>query len=334
MDEIQNNPNVPDDVKAAISGAMSLTLEEEDAPMEGDAVHVNEEDEFGSYDEEFNLSEAERKSKKSKRRHQTDDEMNDDDGDWLSSRGKRKKKSKKRKAKKEKKKREKERKRKEKQKTELEGEAAGGGTDGMGVDLVEKPKKSRRKRKSADGADLVLNTSIENGNESIDCDKKVKREKRPRAHKVRIPKVPSIAAHIDATIEAVVNGHGEPDDDGDCAGTTIEMKIEVAENVIARVADEPDADDGYNSSAVNASASSSNNTLSMGKVDNSGLNQCASLMKLASETTNTKKKKTATSKSESNAKRKLQFFFLPICYCIHFIEYLALNMNVYRLDSV
>lgn len=312
MDEIQNNPNVPDDVKAAISGAMSLTLEEEEAPMEGDVVQATEEDEFGSYDEEFNLSEADRKSKKSKRRHQTDDDMNDDDGDWLSSRGKRKKKSKKRKAKKEKKKREKERKRKEKQKTELESGTPGGGNNDMGVDHVEKPKKSRRKRKSSDGADVVLSTSIENGNESIDCDTKVKREKRPRVHKARTPKVPSTAADIDATIEAVVNGHGEPDDDGDCAGTTIEMKIEVAEHVIARVADEPDADDGYNSSAISASVSSSNNTLSMGKVDNSGLDQCASLMRLASETTNTKKKKTASSKSESNAKRKLQLFSLHL----------------------
>lgn len=305
MDEIQNNPNVPDDVKAAISGAMSLTLEEEEIPIEGDAVPLNEEEEFASYDEDFNLTETERKSKKNKRRrHQTDDENNDDDGDWLSNRGKRKKKSKRgKRAKKEKKKRDKEKKRMEKRKTELETDANGGGNTSL--DITEKPKKGRRKRKSSDGTDLTY-SSIENENGIADCDTKEKREKRPKKHKMRIKKTPPNDANILATIEAVVNGHGEPDIFG---GTTIEMKIEVADCVIARVGPASNADGDYDSSAVNVSATSYGNgppanTLSMGKVDNSGLNQCASLMKLASETTNTKKKKTATRKSETNAKRK------------------------------
>lgn len=308
MDEIQNNPNVPDDVKAAISGAMSLTLEEEEIPIEGDAVPINEEEEFASYDEDFNLSDAERKSKKNKRRrHQTDDENNDDDGDWLSNRGKRKKKSKRgKRAKKEKKKRDKEKKRMEKRKTESEPDADAGGN--TSVDITEKPKKGSRKRKSTEGTDLT-HSSIENENGIVDCDTKVKREKRPKKHKMKIQKTPPNDANILATIEAVVNGHGEPGDGGTCGGRTIEMKIEMADSVIARVGATLNVDGDYVSSAVTVSAKSygndsSSNILSMGKVDNTGLDQCASLIKLASETTNTRKKKTATNKSETNAKRK------------------------------
>lgn len=37
MDEIQNNPNVPDDVKAAINGALLLTTDEDDGYDEEEA---------------------------------------------------------------------------------------------------------------------------------------------------------------------------------------------------------------------------------------------------------------------------------------------------------
>lgn len=230
-----------------------------------------------------------------------------DDGDW---RCKRKKKSKKlKKSKKQKKKKEKEREREKKAegvdevlrniKTELDEE--NGDTN---IHIVSKPKKVRRKKKSLDGIVTLLEHSVKIENEKtiVNCDKKVAHEKRSRKHRVKIRKIPANDANILATIEAVVNGHSEPNDDGYCAGTTIEMKIEKAEP------GDIDCDTHTHASNVNITSngngSSFNNILSMGKVDNVGLNDCASLMKLASETTSTRKKKIVT---ETNPKRRLSY---------------------------
>lgn len=309
MDEIQNNPNVPDDVKAAISGALSITHEEDGLPIEGDVAGTNEEEGLASYDEDFNISDGEQKVKKKKRRHHTDDEdNNDDDGDWLSNRGRRKKKSKKgKRSKKEKKKREKERKKKEKRKTELP--SVVDDTGSMHVDTIETPKKGSRKRKVSDIADMS-SPNVENGVENIDCIAKTHkpiREKQPKTHKVKIQKVRAKDANILATIESVVNGHDELDDDGPRGGTTIKMEIEMADRVMMSATNQlSDNSDGiYSTTSERAtSCNSSANTLTMGKIDNVGLDQCPSLMKLASETTSAKKKKTVTSKAEAHTKRK------------------------------
>lgn len=113
MDEIQNNPNVPDDVKAAISGALTLTLEDEEGEVEEEAVYDSAIDTeqsphspapFDSFEDDYimEMSEDDGKSKKHRRKHADDD-------DWQTSRRRpnktRRKKSKKNKHKKKSKKR-------------------------------------------------------------------------------------------------------------------------------------------------------------------------------------------------------------------------------------
>lgn len=133
MDEIQNNPNVPEDVKAAITGALSLTLEEDEA--EGvetcDEGLPAVEDTLETFDDDYIMMSDD--DGKSNRRRRVDE----NDEDWLTGR---RKGGKPRKAKrKHKKKRSKNR------------------SEDVGDDKVKK----KRSRKSVD-TNSSLNTSMEN----------------------------------------------------------------------------------------------------------------------------------------------------------------------------
>lgn len=86
MDEIQNNPNVPEDVKAAITGALTLTLEEDEAEESGGTC-----DESGgpcppvdtaeTFDDDYYMM-SDDDGKKNRRKRL------DDDTDWLTGRRK------------------------------------------------------------------------------------------------------------------------------------------------------------------------------------------------------------------------------------------------------
>lgn len=84
MDEIQNNPNVPEDVKAAITGALSLTLEEDEA--EGvetcDEGLPAVEDTLETFDDDYiMMSDDDGKSNRRRR-------LDENDEDWLTGRRK------------------------------------------------------------------------------------------------------------------------------------------------------------------------------------------------------------------------------------------------------
>lgn len=83
MDEIQNNPNVPEDVKAAISGALLLSAED-DEEAEG-SENDNEEnglpivDDLETFDEDYIMDYADFSDKKPYKGRRKDVE----DEDWL-----------------------------------------------------------------------------------------------------------------------------------------------------------------------------------------------------------------------------------------------------------
>lgn len=96
MDEIQNNPNVPEDVKAAISGALSLALDD-DEPEEAGADVVGIVETLEEFDDDYimDISDDDMHKKKNRRRR-----IDENDEDWRASykktsrpkRGKKKKK--------------------------------------------------------------------------------------------------------------------------------------------------------------------------------------------------------------------------------------------------
>lgn len=101
MDEIQRNPNVPDDVKAAISGALTLTMEDE-FESDGDDVvaplpPTDGSDFLESYDNDFfmDLSDEELGGKKSRRKryHENDEDWSATSNSRKSTRKKKKKKT-------------------------------------------------------------------------------------------------------------------------------------------------------------------------------------------------------------------------------------------------
>lgn len=81
MDEIQNNPNVPEDVKAAITGAMSLALDDDEAEETCDATAV--EDNMETFDDDYIMDMSDDDGKKSRRRR-----VDENDEDWLTGRRK------------------------------------------------------------------------------------------------------------------------------------------------------------------------------------------------------------------------------------------------------
>lgn len=85
MDEIQNNPNVPEDVKAAITGALSLAVEEEEEPDEAelsDDMPPPIED-LETFDDDYIMDMSEDDGKKRRRRR-----VDENDEDWLTGRRK------------------------------------------------------------------------------------------------------------------------------------------------------------------------------------------------------------------------------------------------------
>lgn len=96
MDEIQNNPNVPEDVKAAISGALSLAMDDEE-PEEPGADVAGIVETLEEFDDDYimDLSDDDMHKKKNRRRR-----IDENDEDWRASykktsrpkRGKKKKK--------------------------------------------------------------------------------------------------------------------------------------------------------------------------------------------------------------------------------------------------
>lgn len=83
MDEIQNNPNVPEDVKAAITGALSLTLEEDDAEgVETCDEGLPNPDIMETFDDDYiMMSDDDGKTNRRKR-------VDENDEDWLTGRRK------------------------------------------------------------------------------------------------------------------------------------------------------------------------------------------------------------------------------------------------------
>lgn len=86
MDEIQNNPNVPEDVKAAITGALSLTLEEDEAE---EGVETCDEstpfppvDSVETFDDDYIMM-SDDDGKKNRRKR-----LDENDEDWLTGRRK------------------------------------------------------------------------------------------------------------------------------------------------------------------------------------------------------------------------------------------------------
>lgn len=81
MDEIQNNPNVPEDVKAAITGAFSLTLDDDEAveSENGEIELPIITESLESFDDDYIMDFADEDDNKSRRgrRKQNEDE------DWL-----------------------------------------------------------------------------------------------------------------------------------------------------------------------------------------------------------------------------------------------------------
>lgn len=86
MDEIQNNPNVPEDVKAAITGALSLTLEEDEAEEGGDTCDESGPfppvDNVETFDDDYIMM-SDDDGKKSRRKR-----LDENDEDWLTGRRK------------------------------------------------------------------------------------------------------------------------------------------------------------------------------------------------------------------------------------------------------
>lgn len=84
MDEIQNNPNVPDDVKKAITGALSLTLEEDGGDTcddEGDLPPPI--DNVETFDDDYIMMSDDEATKKGRRKR-----LDENDEDWLTGRRK------------------------------------------------------------------------------------------------------------------------------------------------------------------------------------------------------------------------------------------------------
>lgn len=86
MDEIQNNPNVPEDVKAAITGALSLTLEEDEAEEGGETCDESGPfppvDTVETFDDDYIMM-SDDDGKKSRRKR-----LDENDEDWLTGRRK------------------------------------------------------------------------------------------------------------------------------------------------------------------------------------------------------------------------------------------------------
>lgn len=86
MDEIQNNPNVPEDVKAAITGALSLTLEEDDAEDGGETCDesglIPPPDNAETFDDDYIMM-SDDDGKKNRRKR-----LDENDEDWLTGRRK------------------------------------------------------------------------------------------------------------------------------------------------------------------------------------------------------------------------------------------------------
>lgn len=83
MDEIQNNPNVPEDVKAAITGALTLTLDEDDGTEENETgeEELPPVDGLETFDDDYIMDMSEDDGKKSRRRR-----IDENDEDWLTGR--------------------------------------------------------------------------------------------------------------------------------------------------------------------------------------------------------------------------------------------------------
>lgn len=86
MDEIQNNPNVPEDVKAAITGALSLTLEEDEVEEGGETCDESGPfptvDNVETFDDDYIMM-SDDDGKKSRRKR-----LDENDEDWLTGRRK------------------------------------------------------------------------------------------------------------------------------------------------------------------------------------------------------------------------------------------------------
>lgn len=201
MDEIQNNPNVPEDVKAAISGTLSAADDEEDGgATEGD-TNVNEPNpDCDDFDDEL-FDKPNDSGIESKKRQRNNDDNGDDeiDEDWIKGYRKISKKKKKKKSKKGKDKKKDKKEKKEKKKKR---ESKESGIESCSPDTSEKRLKKSKRKKSID-----INMDIDNKTE---CDKNesignVKRRK------ITKKKHYTDLTTIDLIIESVVNGYAIED---------------------------------------------------------------------------------------------------------------------------
>lgn len=143
MDEIQNNPNVPEDVKAAITGAMSLTLEEDEADEAETCDESLPHADVEPFDDDYiMMSDDDAKQNGRRRGHENDE-------DWLTGR---RKGARPRKAK-----------RKHKKRSKVRSE---NGENARQTDDT-KVKKKRSKKltdNTNDTLNSALNSTVENGN--------------------------------------------------------------------------------------------------------------------------------------------------------------------------
>lgn len=158
MDEIQNNPNVPEDVKAAITGALTLTLdddgteggetaEEDLPPIEG----------LETFDDDYIMDMSEDDGKRSRRRR-----VDENDEDWLTGR---RKGGKPKRSKRKKKHSKKHRSENGENTKQTNGDGNGGGSVGNDKEKIKK----KRSRKSNDTTTKpTMDTSTLNGSSALE----------------------------------------------------------------------------------------------------------------------------------------------------------------------
>lgn len=162
MDEIQNNPNVPEDVKAAITGALTLTLDD-DGTEEGETgEELPPIEGLETFDDDYIMDMSEDDGKKNRRRR-----VDENDEDWLTVRRKGGKPKRSKRKKKHSKKHRSENGENTKQ-INADGSCCGG-VGGGGVDDDKEKIKKKRSRKSNDTTTKpTMDNSTLNGSSALE----------------------------------------------------------------------------------------------------------------------------------------------------------------------
>lgn len=141
MDEIQNNPNVPEDVKAAITGALSLAIEEDEPGVDTCEEGLPPVEGLDAFDDDYIMDMSDDDGKKNRRRR-----IDENDEDWLTCRRKmgKPKKSK----------------RKHKKRSKKRSEHSESGKNSSDKEKDKEKIKKKRSRKSNDTTNSVNNSAL------------------------------------------------------------------------------------------------------------------------------------------------------------------------------